>query len=312
VHSNGNLGHHPEFGAGSQPKEVRRASWRPKLRLKYDLVAAADFGSVAEEWADPHCDLNHMKSTATGRILFWRGGSLWIGLAGEPTGFHAHHAVQIALPFPGGRVRFKGLSRSWTSYAATLVTAHHPHAFEARSQLVAQIFVEPESREGRHLLRRYRNEGIVALAPETLKQEIAGLAAAFEKRVSDAALITLARAAIDTVSGAIPQPMKSPDARISRALELMRDRRGDSIPLRAMAAAVHLSPDRFRHLFMKETGVGFRAYLLWLRLECSLSAYVAGETLTEAAHTGGFADSAHLSRTFRRMFGIAPASVKLQ
>jgi hypothetical protein len=38
--------------------------------------------------------------TATGRILFWRGGSLWIGLAGEPTGTHAQHAVQIALRFP--------------------------------------------------------------------------------------------------------------------------------------------------------------------------------------------------------------------
>jgi AraC-like DNA-binding protein len=77
-----------------------------------------------------------------------------------------------------------------------------------------------------------------------------------------------------------------------------------------MAAAVHLSPDRFRHLFMKETGVGFRAYLLWQRLDCSLTAYVDGQTLTEAAQTGGFADSAHFSRTFRRMFGIAPASVQ--
>jgi AraC family transcriptional regulator len=44
-----------------------------------------------------------MRPTATGRILFWRGGSLWIGLAGEATGRHAHHAVQIALPLPQGR-----------------------------------------------------------------------------------------------------------------------------------------------------------------------------------------------------------------
>jgi len=54
-----------------------------------------------------------MKPTATGRILLWRGGSLWIGLAGEPTGLHAHHAVQIALPFPHGRVRFQRPSGSW-------------------------------------------------------------------------------------------------------------------------------------------------------------------------------------------------------
>jgi AraC-like DNA-binding protein len=63
-------------------------------------------------------------------------------------------------------------------------------------------------------------------------------------------------------------------------------------------------------LFVKETGVSFRAYLLWQRLERSLAAYVAGETLTDAAHTGGFADSAHFSRTFGRMFGIAPGSVR--
>lgn len=32
-----------------------------------------------------------------------------------------------------------------------------------------------------------------------------------------------------------------------------------------------------------------------------------GAGLTEAAHRAGFADSAHLSRTFRAMFGVAPS-----
>jgi transcriptional regulator GlxA family with amidase domain len=177
---------------------------------------------------------------------------------------------------------------------------------------VAQIFVEPESREGRQLQQRNPDAGIVALPSGPLESQIAALAAAFEKRGSDAALIALARATIDDVAGATLQVAKSSDERIARALKLMRERLSDAIPLSSMAAAVHLSPDRFRHLFMNETGVGFRPYLLWLRLECSLTAYVAGKSLTEAAHIGGFADSAHLSRTFRRMFGIAPASIKLQ
>jgi AraC-like DNA-binding protein len=251
-----------------------------------------------------------MKLTASGRILFWRGGSLWIGLAGEPSGVHAHHAVQIALPFPHGRVQFQAPAGRWTSYTAALVPAHQPHAFEARAQLVAQIFVEPESHEGRQLHQRYRNGGIVGLPTETMDQQTLGLATAYERRARDAALIELARAAIAALSGAVPDCSKPPDARVARAVELIRERLSDTIPLSAMAAAVHLSPDRFRHVFMKETGVSFRAYLLWQRLECSLAAYVAGETLTEAAHTGGFADSAHFSRTFRKMFGIAPASVR--
>jgi len=251
-----------------------------------------------------------MKLSATGRILFWRGGSLWIGLAGEPAGLHAHHAVQIGLPFPGGHVHFQGPSGNWTRYAAAFVAADQPHAFEARAQLVAQIFVEPESQEGRQLQRRFGNKGIVALTPTMVERQIEELAAAYRKRASDAVLIASARATVATLYGAVPERTKLPDARIARAVELIRGRLGDAIPLGAMAAAVHLSPDRFRHLFIKETGVGFRAYLLWQRLECSLIAYVAGESLTEAAHTGGFADSAHFSRTFRRMFGIAPASVR--
>jgi AraC-like DNA-binding protein len=34
-------------------------------------------------------------------------------------------------------------------------------------------------------------------------------------------------------------------------------------------------------------------------------------SLTDAAQSAGFADSAHLSRTFRRMFGIAADSLRL-
>ena len=240
----------------------------------------------------------------------WRGGSLWIGLAGEPSGLHAHHAVQITLPFPRGRVRFQRDSGDWKSYTAALVAAHQPHAFEARAQLLAQIFVEPESPEGRQLQLRYRNEGIAALPSGTLEQEIAVLASEYERRASDAALIALARAAIKTLAGATATTKSQPDARIALAVELIRQRLSGAIPLKAMAAAVHLSPDRFRHLFMEETGVSFRAYLLWQRLEFSLAAYVAGRTLTDAAYVGGFADSAHFSRTFKRMFGIAPASVR--
>ena len=77
-----------------------------------------------------------------------------------------------------------------------------------------------------------------------------------------------------------------------------------------IADAVHLSPERFRHLFLKETGIRFRPYVLWLRLEVAVASYAAGNSLTEAAYVGGFADSAHFSRTFKRMFGVAAVSVQ--
>ena len=251
-----------------------------------------------------------MKPSASGRILIWRGASLWIGLAGEPAGVHAHHAVQISLAFPPGTVRLQHSTGGWTSYPAAIVAANESHAFEARGQHVAQIFVEPESRDGRRLQLQYGREGIAAISTTALDKQINALATGYEGRVADELLIADALAAIATIVGATASPVKPPDPRIALAVESIRKRLGEAISLGEIADAVHLSPDRFRHLFMEETGVAFRPYLLWQRLECSLAAYVAGKSLTEAAYAGGFADSAHLSRTFKKMFGISPVSVR--
>jgi len=251
-----------------------------------------------------------MKPSATGRILIWRGGSLWIGLAGAPAGLHAHHAVQIALPFLHGRVRFQVPNGEWKSYDAAIVAAEQPHAFEARGQLMATIFVDPESRDGRRLQARYRAQGVAALDTRALRAESAALADAYDKHSSDETLIELTRAVIARVAGSAA-PAKHPgDPRVALAMDLIRERLGESISLASLATAVNLSPDRLRHLFAEETGVGLRPYVLWLRLEKSLAAYVTGSSLTDAAYAGGFADSAHFSRTFKKMFGISPASVQ--
>ena len=76
--------------------------------------------------------------------------------------------------------------------------------------------------------------------------------------------------------------------------------------LRRVAEAVHLSPGRFRHLFVSPTGTSFRAWLLWARAEAAIAAATHGVSWTEAAQGAGFADAAHFTRTCRRVFGIAP------
>jgi AraC-like DNA-binding protein len=223
---------------------------------------------------------------------------------------HAHHAVQIALPFPPGRIRFQTPDAEWVGYDAAIVAPDQPHAFDARGQLMATIFVEPESVEGRRLQRVVGGAGIRAVDAAEVGAETAALSGAFDAARSDAELIRLTHAAIARLAGSAPSSHQPADARVLRAIESIRARLGGTITLASIAADVHLSPDRFRHLFVEQTGVGLRPYVLWLRLETSLAAYVGGSTLTDAALAGGFADSAHFSRTFKRMFGISPVSVR--
>jgi AraC-like DNA-binding protein len=171
------------------------------------------------------------------------------------------------------------------------------------------IFTEPESREGRSIQERYRT-GAASLPADTFAPESAALACAFNDGAADVELITYARAVISRLSAAHALPAKPLDKRIERAITVLRERLGQTVTMAEIADAIHLSPERFRHLFLKETGIRFRPYVLWLRLEVAVASYAAGNSLTEASYAGGFADSAHFSRTFKRMFGVAAISVQ--
>ncbi len=59
-----------------------------------------------------------------------------------------------------------------------------------------------------------------------------------------------------------------------------------------------------KSLFKKETGIPLGPFLLWLRLMEAVKHIFQGMTFTDAASETGFADSAHLSRTYKSMTGL--------
>lgn len=68
-----------------------------------------------------------------------------------------------------------------------------------------------------------------------------------------------------------------------------------------------LSPRQMRHAFARDVGLPMRAYLRWKRLHRAMAAVEQGASLSAAAASAGFADSAHLSRVFRQLFGMTPS-----
>lgn len=72
------------------------------------------------------------------------------------------------------------------------------------------------------------------------------------------------------------------------------------------AQQIAVSPSRFSHLFSAEMGIAYRAFRKWRKLLATLESVANGAKLTAAAHDGGFADSAHFSRTFKDTFGLTP------
>jgi AraC-like DNA-binding protein len=249
---------------------------------------------------------------ASGRIHFWHAGSLWIGQGRGRSEWHSHHAHQLALALDG-EFRFRTERQgSWTPFEAAIVPSHCHHEFELDGTTVAHLFVEPESLEGRALTQRFGGLGLSPLPQALARTAAATLRDALRQHADADAMKAVARAAVTALAAAPGSATGAPvdDPRVARALEYIRDHVRAPVSLADAAAAATLSPSRFRHLFVQETGTSFRAYLLWLRINIAIEAAMAGASWTEAAHAAGFADSAHLSRTHRRMFGIEPTAIR--
>lgn len=255
-----------------------------------------------------------MGTKAHGRILFWEGASLWI--LGAPPGQkypktdpHAHHVVQVTLALTG-RIEFDGETER-ASGEAVGIAPNALHAFEGTG-LVAHLFVASEGKAGRQIARWLFSNGPMASIPARLLGDLpARLKATFEDpRHTDNDLRALGRSVIARLAGE-GTPADAPDPRIMKLIAWLAPRLEEPVSLGDAAAFVGLSPGRARHLFVQQTGLPFRTYLLWLRLMRAIEIYAGRASLTEAAHGAGFADSAHLSRTFRRMFGVAPVSLRV-
>lgn len=104
-------------------------------------------------------------------------------------------------------------------------------------------------------------------------------------------------------------PQSPRDARIARVVREIERRPDTFARLRDAAALACLSPSRFRARFDAQLGLPFRRYRLWRRMAAVMRTVAAGSSLTEAAQNAGFASSAHLSSTFKRMFGLTASDL---
>lgn len=251
-------------------------------------------------------------NASTGRIYFWQGGSLWIGRGRGRTEWHEHHAHQLVVA-PEGSFRFRTEPEGqWESFDGALVPSHCAHQFEVDGVAIAHLFVEPESRAGRALTGTSGRTAVSPLPAADSRATARRLFQVFESDPGREAMVDAAAKAVATLCGATTEPDRALDPRLARALEYIRANIRNPIALREVASAAALSPSRFRHLFVSATGSSFRAYLLWLRINLAIEAVMSGASWTAAAHEAGFADSAHLTRTHKRVFGIEPSAVRPQ
>lgn len=210
-----------------------------------------------------------------------------------PTDIHAHHAVQII----NATTALTVLDEHGYRHRGTkvVVPADAPHRIEVGAQEGTVVFLEPESAPGHAAHSRAVRSGwtVTPVLSSTRRRALAA--------VVDELIAHLAPATADNAI-AVQHPA------VSEALRLLPDLvAAGPVSGTELAGLVHLSASRLTHLFTEQVGIPLRRYVLWSRLRAAIVRVQAGDDLTGAAHGAGFADSAHLTRTTREMFGLPPS-----
>jgi AraC family transcriptional regulator len=98
-----------------------------------------------------------------------------------------------------------------------------------------------------------------------------------------------------------------PRAKLARAVEYIQDQLDTDLTVSRIAQAVYMSPHHFKRLFKESTGQSPYQYVVEARVRKAKELLTTGKfTISEAAFHVGFADQSHLTRHFKRVFGLPP------
>ncbi|ESQ91945.1 hypothetical protein ABAC460_03340 [Asticcacaulis sp. AC460] len=226
-----------------------------------------------------------------------------MGRAQGGSDLHAHHAIQIAFGIDAPISLRTDTNETWTPHTGAIIRPDVAHEYLASGNLVANLFLEPESHLGRSLLERFPNP--ISPTTQHLTENLVRL---FREDAPDEALTHETQNIFADLAG-LRTPTHPTDPRILRLIDWIHAHIDEQLTLPAAAAHIRLSESRLRHLFVTETGVAFRPFVLWARVKRAIELGFSGTSWTQAAMGANFADQAHLTRTCRRMFGIVPSAL---
>lgn len=216
---------------------------------------------------------------------------------------HAHYNASILLA-TGKPFRF-GHDGRWVTSNGLLVAPCVTQQLRTADDRVIIMQVDPDRDSYRRFGQRLHGRPWVEMSPGEHADMVAALPA---DDWSPGRAVGFFQRAVDVLAASAPGPLRR-DPRVEKVRKLLIRNLEQPPGVDRLARVAALSVSRLQHLFKQELGLSLSQYLLWLPVSRAVLMLERGISLTEAALMAGFSDSAHFSRTFRRMFGLRPSAV---
>ncbi|MBB6498784.1 AraC family transcriptional regulator [Pedobacter cryoconitis] len=228
---------------------------------------------------------------------------MYIGNAVD-TVVHEHHAIQIVISFDGPIDIIQ--SGSITKLKAAIIDSDQEHECKTFQSPFILLNIDPESKIGSGLKKTYLDKQKIAALPIILSENfLVEIEPFLLNNIDSTSIYKLVQRFLLSLSHTTAIAIS--DDRVTKVLSLLNEPGKDIVKIKELADAIYISPGRLIHLFTDQVGIPIRKYVLWRKLLTTLHQLMETKNLTVAALDGGFYDSPHFNRTFKKMFGLSPS-----
>lgn len=240
-------------------------------------------------------------------LYVWNGFSVFWGMSFN-TSPHYHDTLQLVFDLDR-TFKLKDKDSDWQEYSAAIIKDRHIHQLDSNNSIQLFLYLDKDSNYARQLTRKYlATQGINDLS----KSDIRKLSNSFFKKLlvkSDCenlfnGYMMILRHLIDLNTTAFK------DERVEKAIAFIAQSRERPLTVKEVAAQVHLSESRIRHLFKEQVGQPIQNFMLWMKIVDSLNLIVKGSKVEDTAYATGFWDASHMNRSYKTLLGVTPGAIQ--
>lgn len=239
------------------------------------------------------------------KLIITNGIALFIGRVSDNIS-HQHHAIQLTFDIEE-RFAVK-LGNISISSRAILINSDVKHKIFSNRGKQVLMLIEPESDYGTAIRNKISADKNGALnLDDRLDSRL--LSSLEELFFSEEVFIDKVMATVMDLLGIHASNAYVIDQRIRAISDIINHNRIKDFSISVLADGVGLSESRLQHLFKEQIGIPIKRYILWKKMMAAVSLITGNNDFTTAAYEAGFSDSAHISRTFKKNFGLTLSDI---
>jgi AraC-like DNA-binding protein len=220
---------------------------------------------------------------------------------------HKHWMVQLFMS-QKERLQIK-VGNENLSCQGILIDMDTKHKFNTGDEIHFTMLLNPTSELVRRIRTKYFKEKPYYILPE---EQIKGLLLYLEIAIQNRTRETMSKLVHEVWNTFEDNsPRKSYDSRIEQLFLAIDASEGNNAEQKVSdwAKKWMLSPSRLAHIFKEQTQIPLKSYLVLHKLWNAYDVIFDGGSITKAAMEAGFASSAHLAYTNKKMTGMSAKEI---